>query len=426
MKPVLQDQASRALCDILLAVGRNVAVEVDPTLAVTGVRNPLLLDEWREAPANPRGARPATLAALLEEMMPGARARDLEQQIAIGLPNMGPAGLYLGVVALHPSRGGAAARHVALSFHRMNEAGALVLVLRDVTSLTEVQHALAETQLSLDSSLAVLRAPTTALRVFLGSTLTSISAIRATLKLPARDQAAVRDKLERLHVATSQLGQEAAPLQMLTVQDACDALTDRLTALLGSESISGDSLLPLAGMVDRIAGVAGTLWRMEEQRRAEAPAAAVTAPRVRRRPDWSFSSERRWSSLLRHRGNELGVLVTLQVDGAVQVPKLLRAGVDDLLQHILRTAVELGIETPEERLAASKPAAGTVSVKFETHDAQLRMTVRDDGRGRGLGLSFLRKAVARLGGQIAVAAKPDEYTQFVIDLPHASGAQLSA
>jgi chemotaxis protein histidine kinase CheA len=50
------------------------------------------------------------------------------------------------------------------------------------------------------------------------------------------------------------------------------------------------------------------------------------------------------------------------------------------------------------------------------------MTVRDDGRGRGLGLTFLRKAVAQLGGQIAVAARPEQYTQFVIDLPQGTDA----
>jgi sensor histidine kinase regulating citrate/malate metabolism len=44
---------------------------------------------------------------------------------------------------------------------------------------------------------------------------------------------------------------------------------------------------------------------------------------------------------------------------------------------------------------------------------------RRDGRGRGLGLTYLRRQVTRLGGQIAVAAKPEQYTQFVIDLPQA-------
>jgi hypothetical protein len=45
------------------------------------------------------------------------------------------------------------------------------------------------------------------------------------------------------------------------------------------------------------------------------------------------------------------------------------------------------------------------------------MTLEDDGRGRAPGLAQLRKTVAGLGAQLAVAAKPDQYTRFVIDLP---------
>ncbi len=37
--------------------------------------------------------------------------------------------------------------------------------------------------------------------------------------------------------------------------------------------------------------------------------------------------------------------------------------------------------------------------------------------GRGRGMSFLRRAVTRLGGQITVAIKPGLYTRFVIQLP---------
>ena len=111
-------------------------------------------------------------------------------------------------------------------------------------------------------------------------------------------------------------------------------------------------------------------------------------------------------------------MVNLQMQGAVHVPRHLRVSVDRLLQHMLRNAVEHGIETPEERLAAGKPASATIIVTFGPGSAtQLRMNVRDDGRGRGLGLTFLRREVTRLGGQIAVAAKPDQYTEFVIDLP---------
>jgi signal transduction histidine kinase len=424
----MDEQADGALLSILLTLGRTVVCDLDAQLNLVGVHNPLLLDEWREPALGAGHERPATLRGLFGELIVPARARDLLQQIGDGQRTAGQAGLYLGVAALHAPRGGAPERHVALSLHRRAgaaEAG-LRLVLRDVTALTDVQHNLGETQSALDAAMAALRAPPQGLRMFLGSALTSVSAIRATLRTPARDAEALHDKLARLHAAVAQLGQEAEALNLLPVQDSCQALLNRLTALLERDELTGDALLPLATLVDRIAGSAGMLWRIEEQRHVE-PAAVDPAARAGRQPDWTFATERRWSSFLRHRGEAIGVLVYLEMEGAAHVPRHLRAGIDELLQHMLRNAVEHGIETPEERLAAQKAAAGKVLVKFQQPGkGQLRMVVRDDGRGRGLGLTFLRKAVARLGGQIAVAARPDQYTEFVIDLPHEEQEESSA
>jgi hypothetical protein len=414
----MDQRPDSSLAATLLTLGRTVALDLDARLDIAGTHNALLLDEWREPVARGR-ERPGTLKALLDELLAPARAHELLEQAAAGAAKMVPAGLYLGVAALPAARGGAAERHVAVSLHGGAD-GHSLLVLRDVTALTDAQQNLAETHLALDAAMAALRAPPHSLRMFLGSALTSISAIRTLLKMPARDREALHEKLARLNAAIAQLGTEAEGLGLTPLQDTCQALLARLAALLEREELTGSALLPLAILVDRIAGAAGTLWRIEEQRYMEPQAAK---PRGRRQPDWTFASERRWSSFLRHRGEEIGVLVTLEMEGAVHVPRHLRAGVDDLLAHMLRNAVEHGIETPEERLAADKPASGKVSVKFENHgSAQLRMTVRDDGRGRGLGLTFLRKAVARLGGQIAVAARPDQYTQFVIDLPQGAHA----
>jgi len=408
------DDQSADLAALLLNHGRTVVLELDAQLQLRAIHNPLLLAEWRESTARRGEDAPATLPELLGELVAPARARDLAAQIAVG--TTAQAGLYLGVSALLAPRGGAAERHVALSLHP-SPTGGMQLVLRDVSAVSDLQQSLAETRLALDSAMAALRAPPHALRVFLGAALTSISAIRVTLRMPARDEEALRGKLARLHAAVAQLDSEAAPLHLAPVQDACQALLNRVTALLERETLTGDALLPLAALVDRIAATAGTLWRIEEQRHAEP---AVVRPRTqgRRQPDWTYASERRWGSFLRHRGMELGVMVTLQMQGAVHVPRHLRVSVDRLLQHMLRNAVEHGIETPEERLAAGKPASATITVNFGSGSAtQLRMNVRDDGRGRGLGLTFLRREVTRLGGQIAVAAKPDQYTEFVIDLP---------
>lgn len=404
------------LVAVLLTLGRSVALGLDAALDIVDVHNPLLLGEWRD-PASADSGLPSNLQAALGQLLQPVRARELAEQVAAASTGLGTAGLYLGVATLRTPRGGAPERHVALSLHP-DEGGRRLLILRDITAQTDAQHTLAETQSALDAAMSALRAPPRALRTFLSSALTSISAIRSTLRMPARDRDALNDKLARLHAAVAQLATEAEALHLLPVQDACLALLNRLTGLLEREELTGDALLPLATLVDRIASTTGTLWRIEEQRHVEADASRVTGSGAPRQLAWSYASERRWSSFLRHRGEELGVLVAFEMEGAAHVPKHLRAGVDELLQHMLRNAVEHGIETPEERLAAKKPALAKVSAHFELQgNNQLRMTVRDDGRGRGLGLTFLRRAVSRLGGQIAVAAKPEQYTQFVIDLP---------
>lgn len=403
-----------ALAALLLGLGRTVALRLDAALQLAAVHNGALLDEWREA-AMRQGERPAALQELIDELMAPTRARDLHAQITTAARDCPAAGVYLGVAPLVAPRGGGAERSVALSLHPAAPGQGHWLVWRDVSALSDVQHTLADTQLALDSAMAALRAPAHAMRLFLSSALTSISAIRAALRLPARDTESLRDKLARLHAATAELAQEAGAVAVAPIQDACLALLHKLVVLQEQEQITGDSLLPLAVLVDRIAAAAGVLWRIEEQRHL---GAADSPQRTRRQPDWTHASERRWSSFLRHRGEELGLLVNLQMQGAAQVPRALRSRIDGLLQHLLRSAVEHGIETPEERLAAGKPAAATLRVAFEAlGTTQLRMTVRDDGRGRGPGLTFLRREVARLGGQVAVAAKPGQYSEFVIDLP---------
>ncbi len=51
------------------------------------------------------------------------------------------------------------------------------------------------------------------------------------------------------------------------------------------------------------------------------------------------------------------------------------------LTHIIRNAVDHGIESPEERTAAGKPAQGTISLNAYHQGNQVVIEVRDDGRG---------------------------------------------
>ncbi len=61
------------------------------------------------------------------------------------------------------------------------------------------------------------------------------------------------------------------------------------------------------------------------------------------------------------------------------------------LNHLLRNALDHGIELPEERVAAGKPREGTISLEARHSAGMLVITVRDDGRG--IDIEAVRRAV---------------------------------
>ena len=65
----------------------------------------------------------------------------------------------------------------------------------------------------------------------------------------------------------------------------------------------------------------------------------------------------------------------------------------DPLTHIVRNAIDHGIERPEERVKAGKPAAGTLKVSARQAGNQILIEVTDDGRGID-GEALVRKAKA--------------------------------
>ena len=134
------------------------------------------------------------------------------------------------------------------------------------------------------------------------------------------------------------------------------------------------------------------------------------------------------------------------------------------LEHLLRNAVVHGIEPPDVRIAAGKPARGSIEVTLSRDGAQLVIEVADDGRGldypairaqaiargllseqaeigdaalarfilepgfstarrltedagRGIGMDVVVNQVRQLGGTLALHAEPGRGTRFTIGLP---------
>jgi chemotaxis protein histidine kinase CheA/ActR/RegA family two-component response regulator len=64
------------------------------------------------------------------------------------------------------------------------------------------------------------------------------------------------------------------------------------------------------------------------------------------------------------------------------------------LLHLLRNAVDHGLESPRARVAAGKPAAGRIVLSFSRQGQQVVLRCKDDGRGLDL-LAIQRRAVER-------------------------------
>ncbi|MCJ7435573.1 MAG: chemotaxis protein CheW, partial [Anaerolineales bacterium] len=100
--------------------------------------------------------------------------------------------------------------------------------------------------------------------------------------------------------------------------------------------------------------------------------------------------------MVRDLANEHNKEIIFQVKGAdTELDKHVMEQIKDPLVHLLRNAIDHGIESPSQRLAAGKIRAGQITLSAEQVGKDIVIKVSDDGMG--LDLNALRKSVARLG-----------------------------
>ncbi|PWG01320.1 chemotaxis protein CheA [Sphingosinicella humi] len=117
---------------------------------------------------------------------------------------------------------------------------------------------------------------------------------------------------------------------------------------------------------------------------------AITRTRMQRIDNLFVSLPR----MVRDLSAELGKQVTLEVDGGdVELDREMIEMIRDPLTHIVRNAVDHGIEPPEERTKAGKPATGALRVSARQSGNQILIEILDDGRGID-GEKLVRKAVS--------------------------------
>jgi len=116
--------------------------------------------------------------------------------------------------------------------------------------------------------------------------------------------------------------------------------------------------------------------------------------------------------MVRDVSRQLGKDVRLEIAGGdVPVDRDILARLEAPLNHIIRNAVDHGIELPEARRAAGKPEQARIVVAARHHAGQLQVRVVDDGRG--IDPDAIRRKVVERGMQAAdVAARLGERELF--------------
>ena len=120
--------------------------------------------------------------------------------------------------------------------------------------------------------------------------------------------------------------------------------------------------------------------------------------------------------------------VQLVIDGAdTELDRTLIESIRDPLTHLVRNAVDHGIEPPAAREAAGKPRAGRLLLRAFHESGQVTIEVQDDGAG--IPVDAVRaKAVARglIDADSAALLPDDRILQFIFEPGFSTAAQVTS
>ena len=294
-----------------------------------------------------------------------------------------------------------------------------------------------------------------------------IAAIDAGEEMPAGDDSALIDALAQgadgsaaAAAATPVEGQARASSAPRTIRLSVELL-DRVMSTVSDMVLARNELarrlresptdVSVDGAFERLSGIIADMRD------------AITRTRMQRIENLFVALPR----MVRDLSAELGKQVLIDIDGGdVELDREMIEMIRDPLTHIIRNAVDHGIEKPGERLKAGKREIGILAVSARQSGNQILIDIHDDGRGidgkklvakaldvgllerdeaaklspreqlalifeaglstakevtsisgRGVGMDVVRSNVERIGGIVEVDSKPGEGTRMTLRVP---------
>lgn len=135
----------------------------------------------------------------------------------------------------------------------------------------------------------------------------------------------------------------------------------------------------------------------------------------------------RFPRLVRELARSMGKRVQLRIEGEdTEVDRALVEKLNECLVHLVRNALDHGIEPPDERIASGKPPEGVVELMASQSEGSVIVVVRDDGRGIDPD-KVRRKAVERgwLSEEQAAALSDDDALRLIFRPGFSTKEQVS-
>ncbi|PZF76564.1 chemotaxis protein CheA [Aestuariivirga litoralis] len=264
--------------------------------------------------------------------------------------------------------------------------------------------------------------------------------------------------------APAQPEAEAAPKARAVVQPTIRVDLDRVDRLI---NLVGELVINQAMLTQRVLHsshvrdreVTSSLEELERlTREIQESVMAIRAQPVR-------PLFQRMSRIVREVADATAKDVRLRTEGeATEVDKTVVELLADPLTHMIRNAVDHGLESPEQRTAAGKPPEGTVRLAAAHRSGRVIIEVSDDGQGinrprvlqkaianglvppdaqlsdseidnllflpgfstassvsnisgRGVGMDVVKRSIQALGGRISISSAPGQGSTFTLSLP---------
>lgn len=251
--------------------------------------------------------------------------------------------------------------------------------------------------------------------------------------------------------------QAAAPQSIRVELDRIDRLVDIVGELVINQAMLAQSISE-SGM-GRASAVVKGLEELEHLTRdMQESVMAIRAQPVR-------SVFQRMPRLVREVAAMVSKEARLVTEGeGTEVDKTVIERLSDPITHMIRNAIDHGLESPADRIAAGKVAEGTVRLSAAHRSGRIVIEVGDDGRGinrervraiaikkglispeaqlsdeeidnliflpgfstaaelsdisgRGVGMDIVRSSILALGGRISIASRPGHGSTFTLSLP---------